>query len=355
MFEDKTAAVIHKEIMDDIPSKYDKTDGGFIFDATQPAAKQLNKAYSRMDDVAGLTDVENHHDEDLDKFVDQRTGQKRRAATHAIGIVEVDGNGLIQVDDLFQTPAGVQFSATAERLIRGSGQVPVRSVLAGDIGNVPAGQITEIPVSLAGINAVTNPEATSEGYERESDDELRQRYHERIQTPATSGNKWHYRNWAKEVAGVGAVRVIPLWAGDNTVKVVIIDSNMQPATDLLVKAVQDYIDPGITGLGDGEAPIGAFCTVASAMSRQIYINFNVVMEQGYDEQLIIDAVSANITEYLKRIAFQQNFISYAQIGGLILESDGVIDYSNLTVNDGIENIILTDEEVAVLGGVTIDS
>lgn len=356
VYEDKKKAVIHREIMDDIPSKYDKMPGSFIFDATRPAAEQFEKTYGNMEKVASLTDVENHHADDLDKFVEQRTGSViRRRATHAVGTVEVEGNGLIQPGDLFQTVSGVQFEAIEEKLIQGYGQVLIRSVLPGDVGNVPSGQITEMPVSLAGINKVSNPSPTTEGYAEETDASLRERYYERIQTPATSGNVYHYRNWAKEVPGVGGVRIVSLWSGDNTVKVIIIDSNMQPATVSLVEDVQEHIDPGITGLGNGEAPIGAFCTVVSAADRQIHVQFKVVKEQGYDDQLIIDAVSANITEYLKRIAFKQIFISYAQIGGLILESEGVIDYSDLTVNEGLENIILTDEEVATLGGVIIDN
>lgn len=349
----ETEQQIHERMMYNVDDAYDKSPGSFIWEANMAAAIEFSTAQEEIEYVESLMDVENLVGDELARFVNQRTGQERRMATHAIGTVEVEGNGLVRPNDLFQTSIGVQFEVTAEKLIQGIGQVPVRSVLPGSIGNVPAGQIIEIPVSLAGINNVTNSVPTGDGYEEESDDELRQRYYDRIQTPATSGNKWHYRNWAKEVSGVGAVRIVPLWAGPNTVKVIVIDSTMQSVSELLVKAIQDHIDPGKTGLGDGAAPIGAFCTVVSAIERPILVSFNVVMVQGYDDQLIIDAVSGKITAYLKHIAFQQNFISYAQIGGLILESDGVIDYSNLIVNDGIDNIILTDEEVATLGGVTI--
>lgn len=353
MFEDKKTAVIHEEMMDDIAKKYDKTDGSFVFDVTRPPAKQFKKAYENMGVVAGLTDVENLDGDELTKFVNQRTGQERRLATHAIGAVEVEGIGLINLGDIFQTPAGVQFESTQVKQIIASGTIRVRSVLPGKIGNVLANQIIEMPISLNGINTVTNYEPTAEGYDEESDADLRQRYYERIQTPATSGNIYHYRNWAKEVPGVGSVRVVPLWNGDNTVKVIIIDSSMQPATPTLVEQVQNHIDPGSTGLGDGEAPIGAYCTVVSAIAKPIDVNFKAVMDAGYDEQLIVENVSDKIITYLKSIAFKQTFVSYAQIGGLILESDGVVDYSNLTVNGDIVNIRITDEEVATLGGVTI--
>lgn len=61
--------------------------------------------------------------------------------------------------------------------------------------------------------------------DQETDDELRARYYIKIQTPATSGNAYHYRLWSKEVSGVGDAKVYPLWNGNGTVKVLIIDSN----------------------------------------------------------------------------------------------------------------------------------
>lgn len=38
---------------------------------------------------------------------------------------------------------------------------------------------------------------------KKSDDELRDRYFEKVSLPATSGSKYHYEQWAKEISGVG--------------------------------------------------------------------------------------------------------------------------------------------------------
>lgn len=353
MFENKTSPLIHAEMLNDISNEYDKTDGSFIFDATKPAANQLESAYSSMDEVVSLLDVENLSGEELTKFVEQRTGIKRRAATYATGLLEVQGNGMVTTGDIFQTESGIQFQATETVTITVSGMVNIKAVIAGNIGNVPANQITNIAISIQGINSVSNPSPTANGYEQESDDELRKRYYERLQTPATSGNKSHYINWAKEVSGVGDVKVFPLWNGDNTVKVVIIDSNLEPANNELVEIVQNHIDPGITGLGEGSAPIGAYCTVASAVPKNINISFTVTLLEGYTIETVQQNVSETVTNYLRSIAFKQNFVSYAQIGNYILDSEGVLDYSGLTVNGGTINIAVLDEEVAVLGGVNI--
>ena len=56
----------------------------------------------------------------------------------------------------------------------------------------------------------------------------------------------------------------PTWAGNNTVKLVIIDANKQPPSADLVAGAQGYMDPGVEGLGLGVAPFGAFTTVEGA-------------------------------------------------------------------------------------------
>jgi uncharacterized phage protein gp47/JayE len=297
--------------------------------------------------------IENLSGDELAQRVNERTGIGRKAATKAVGSVTVTGNGTINEGDLFETEDGIQFQATETKEIVNSGTVSIEALIAGVIGNVPANIITLFPVTLAGINTVTNPDPTYDGFEAESDADLLQRYYDRIRTPATSGNKNHYKNWAKEIPGVGDAKVFPLWNGDNTVKVIIINSERQPASAELVQQTQEYIDPGITGLGDGQAPIGAFCTVASALALDINVSFTVTLETGYTIEDVKVTVSANITEHLKEIAFVEDYVKYSQIGAIILNSEGVLDYTDLLVNNGTQNINIPSDNVAVLGGVTI--
>ena len=126
----------------------------------------------------------------------------------------------------------------------------------GSIGNIIAGNIKSFPVTLSGITAVTNTEAMTGGYDAETDDELRLRYLKKVSTPGTSGNKYHYMNWAMEIVGVGDVRVLPLWNGNGTVKVVIINANKGSADANLINEVEAYIEEN--------RPIGANVTVVSA-------------------------------------------------------------------------------------------
>ncbi|MEH7389661.1 baseplate J/gp47 family protein [Bacillus sp. JJ1474] len=357
MFENKTKETIHTEMLKTVSDNYDKTLGSFIYDSTEPVADQMSKGYKNLDVVVSKLSIDNLTGEELEKRVNERTGTTRKKATFATSLVTVNGQqgAVINIGDKVSSDT-VNYSFQESKVITSSGEVDVLVMcdVAGTIGNAPANSIKSFPITLQGLTSVTNKESVTNGYEAESDTELLKRYYERIQTPPTSGNKAHYKNWAKEVNGVGEAKIFPLWAGDNTVKVVIIDSNKSPASEDLVADVQDHIDPGITGLGDGEAGIGAFCTVVSAAGLAINISFSAVKDPAFTDQQRQISVEAKVNEYLNEIAFVDPQLSYAKIGALILSSDGILDYSNLLINGGTSNILINDEEVPVLGVITID-
>ncbi|SCY92939.1 baseplate J/gp47 family protein [Alkaliphilus peptidifermentans] len=354
MFKDKTSNKIHEEMMKDISNEYDKTEGSFIFDATKPPAIKLEEAYKDLDSIINKFNLENLAGDELEKRIHQTTGISRKPATKSIGQVELKGNGTVSEGDLFETESGIQFQATETKVITAAGLVKLQCTKAGSIGNVPANQIKLIPITIGGITDANNPEPTTGGFEAETDKALLQRYYERIKTPATSGNKAQYKNWAKEVQGVGDAKVFPLWNGDNTVKIVIIDSLKEPAGQEIVDRVQEYVDPGLSGIGEGTAPIGAFCTVVSAAAKPINVVFAANIDSGYTNEEILNNVKTSISKYLKDITFTESYVSYAIIGSLVLQAHGIQDYSNLTINGGTSNITIEEDEVAVLGEVVIN-
>lgn len=337
-----------------IPSKYDKREGSFIYDAVAPSAKALEYALGEVDKVEEKLDIENLFGDELEAYVYQRTGAKRLPATKAIGTLTASGNGVITIGDLFETESGIQFKATETVTISATGEVSIEAVLPGPSGNVPAEQITKIPITISGITNVTNANQTSDGFEEESDEALKTRYYERRRTPATSGNKAHYINWAKEVPGIGGAKVFSLWNGDNTVKVVVIDADKHPASLALVEEVQEYIDPGSRGQGEGQAPMGAYCTVESAVALSIDVNVTITRDPAYTLAETEENISSAIDNYLKSIALESEYVSYSNIGALIQFSNGVLDYSSLTINGGTTSILILSNEVAILGTVVVN-
>ena len=349
----KSADDIQNEMLSNISDSYEKSKGYFLWDILKAISIRIKELLESLQDVANSLDVENLSGEKLERFIYQRTCIKRREASYAKGVITVNGNGSVNEGDFFETEGFVRFKATESAEVINTADIQIQAINPGISGNVPAQTITKMPITITGISSCVNNAVTSEGYEAETDADLLIRYYERLQMPATSGNVYHYKQWAKEVQGVGDAKVFPLWNGDNTVKVVIIDQNRLPASKELVDSVQEYIDPEITGKGEGEAPIGAFCTVVSAEGKEINISLKITLASGYEQETVKLSIKNSVSQYLKSIAFASDYLSYAVVGATILDVDGVIDYSDLTINGDIKNIECGAEEVMVIGSVEL--
>ena len=335
---------IKEDMLKNIQNTVDKTQNSLIHDALSPASIEFALMYMNMDMIRRKLDIENLRGEELERFIYPRTGITRKYATKALTTVIVSGQegSKIKKGDLVGTGT-INFVSLEERIIGSSGQVSVFLSCEeyGSIGNVPANSITEFPNQISGLTDVYNPEPVINGYDAETDDELRQRYYDKLQRPGKAGNKYHYEEWAREVVGVGDVKVFPRWNGPLTVKVVIIDSSGQPASVDLVDRVFNHIE--------GERPFGANVTVASAEPVEINISVDLTISENYLLDEVKENIKTNISKYLKSIAFKKDYVSYAQIGSIILETEGVIDYTNLLVNDGTANVVIGNEEVAIMG------
>jgi uncharacterized phage protein gp47/JayE len=349
VYEDQTYDAIMARLLAAIPDTLDKREGSFIWDALSPAALELAQVYIQMDLMLQYGFAQTTYGQ----YLDYRAGEHgitRKVATQASGQVTISGsNGtVIAAGSLFATGAGVQFETLAEVTIgeAGSIEADIRSVEAGARGNVPTGSITEIPVSIAGVTAVTNANPTTGGTDQETDAALLERLLEKVRTPATSGNVAHYLQWAKSVSGVGDAIVFPIWDGNGTVKVVVIDANKEPASAEIVSDVEDYIAE--------VRPIGATVTVVAATALDIDVVATLSLATGAIVADVKTAFEAALVSYLQQIAFKQSYVSYAQVGSLLLDTPGILDYSNLTLNTGTGNVAIGDAQVAVKGTVTLN-
>lgn len=172
-----------------------------------------------------------------------------------------------------------------------------------------------------------------------------------------------YLSWAMEAPGVGGVQVYPLDRGANTVGVVLIDQFGKPASRELVEQVQTYIDPGSRGLGEGAAPIGAYCTVSAAEAVAVDLSVTVTAAPDADREAVTQGVRDRVGAYLTEIALEAYRpvlakdhayeASFARIGAAILDVPGVEDYTGLTVNGGTVNVKAASKQAAVLGEVVV--
>lgn len=343
-----TKELIQERLLGNVDNIYDKSIGGFFYDVTKTVSIEAEKIYTELDEVLKKAFVDTAEGEYLDKKVAEQ-GVYRKQATYASDEVVITGaaGAVIKKNDKVASDI-VNFVFLEDKAIDDTGKavVKVKCEKEGAIGNVPIGAIKYFPVTLEGLYTVKNETAFSNGYDVETDESLRQRYYDKVRTPATSGNKYHYINWAKEVIGVGDAKVFPLWNGNSTVKVLIVDSNKRAADNELINLVTEHIETN--------RPIGANVTVVSAVEKPINISITLIVDtKKYTFNDVKMAIEDNLKKYFSDIAFINNYVSYASIGNLIFNIDGVIDYSNLLVNGGTSNIGLTDEEIPVLGTVEL--
>lgn len=331
-------------LLSSVPDEYDISVGSFFYDILYPVAEQIyllqNKINNLSTNTFALTAV--------GEYLDRKTAEQgitRKAATCSKGTLKITGNrGEVVSKNAKVAADNMLFSVDETVSIPESGTVEVGAtcVSVGSAGNVRRGSINRFPVTLPGLTSVENITDFTGGYDAESDAALLERYLEKVSRPNVSGNKYHYIEWAKEVNGVGDVRVIPLWKGAGTIKVVIVNSDNQPADEALLSEVKAHIEK--------TKPIGADVTVVSATPLRINISVKLTANDVPNLQAKIESVIKN---YLSNDALKRSYISYAKIGSLILSVLGVEDYTDLKVNSGTANIQIADGAVPVLGSVVI--
>lgn len=354
---------ITKQLLQNLPDKYQKNVGELAWDFMRSISYALEGIWAKITYILGWKDLSTLNFEDMKRLVFQLRGIVAKTAQKATGELVLTGTGTVTAGDIFKTPAGLEFESLETVTVSEKATIKAQCSSAGEAGNVPAEQIT---VSTLQNFSVTNPAPFSGGYDDETKEELWARYLEDVQNPVVSGNIAHYRKDILTVSGVGKCKIKPLWNGDNTVKAVLSGSDGTPAAKSVVDAVQQLVDPYTLkedgtksgwGCGNGTAPIGAYFTAAAATAKNLTVAAKITYAPGYAKDTVNAAVSAAIKAYLKKIAFEQTFVSYAKIGEAIISAEGVTDYANLTLNGATANVTVedtdTDAEIAVLSTLTL--
>lgn len=336
-----------------IPAEYDRSEGSFPWDNLAAVAIEQDALYAEQSDILKQAFPQTCTIYEIMVLHAAAANITPNLATKAIAPVTLLGasGAIIPAGSLVSTQGGVQYETVAEAtIVSVSIDTTVRALVAGAAGNVPTGAISSIPVSIPGVSGVANASPARGGTELEDIESLRERILEAEQLPATSGNAAHYKVWAKDVDGVGDARVLPLWAGNGTVKVVLIDANKEPASGSIVTEAAAYIET--------KRPIGATVTAVAAIALDIDISATVTLDSGYTVLGVTPAVESAITAYLSGIAFKGPneapvAVSYAQISTAILSVPGVLDHTGLLVNTGTANIAVSNTQVAIKGTVTL--
>ena len=338
MFEKYTFEYILSQMLNRVSDEYDKREGSLMYIALAPAAAELAIIYTNLDAYVRSKWIATATDEDLDNFA-YMFGVERKRATYAI----VKGVFMDNTNRLMSLPLESRFSCNgvcyfATEVIS-AGVYELQAEIPGEGGNQTG---TLLPISYIENLATCNIESVLIfGENIEKDEVFRARLMKNITQRSQDGNIAQYIEWAEAFDGIGKAKVFPLSDGDIT-EVSIIDPQGHPASTVLINDFQNYLDPGTEGLGNGKAPIGAKIRVITAEALEISVSVEIA------GTVVEEDIKNSITEYLSKISFVKNAVSYFQIASEISNLNGVDEIQNFKINGGITDILIKENQVPML-------
>lgn len=356
--ENNSAEEIHKRMMNNLPADIDDMPGGFPYDFTKPAAEEKDEIINyHLVRALMIAFPQYAWDEWLDLH-GQQVHIYRHLPESASGKVAVTGTpgAVIAEGTVFCTPAtgsgpSIEFRATEEKEIGEDGTVlvSVSAMESGTGSNVPANTVTLMAKPDKNIIKVTNPEPIRGGTERESNDD----YYDRIAAEYANsltflGNDSDYIRWAKE-AGAGDCIVIPTAEGPGTVKLVLIDGNGQPANEMLVQDVYNYI---VSPEDRSKRLLPTACSkLVCGSATTVKVDY-VITGIVHNETTAIEQIKEDFTAAVKAVyasAKQQNILRYNDVRPIISDIAGVTDFDEFLMNGEMKNIRLSREEYPETG------
>lgn len=375
-----TYEYILTEALSKVPDNVDKREGSIIRDALSPCCYEAAKHILYLADIIEQTYIETANGLWLDGRVIEG-GITRDPATYAkkLGVFKT------QLDEPCQISIGQSFSTVGDTILNYTavqvyanedgdvvpGSYVMQCNTVGSVGNSYIGRI--VPNDY--IEKLASAEITTllyPGEEEESDDSLRERFLANLIKTAFGGNIAQYRQWAKEIPGIGGVQVYPVWAGGGTVKLSIIDTDYNSCSSEFCQTILEKFDPensgGETGLGLGIAPIGHKVTVSTPLPRTINVSGKITLLPGYKLETLMPDIKATLENYLLSLREawensddENNYSVTVYLGRInfaILNVKGVSSAYELKLNETDTDIKLTEtsllQEIPVLGTVSLD-
>jgi len=357
VYETQTFEAILKRMLDRVSDSIDKRPGSIIYDALAPAAAELAQMYAELD----INDRLSFADTASGEYLTRRAaefGVHRRPATKA----RREGHFFGANDSPIEIPTGSRYSIEGIHFVAvsriGAGVYVLECETPGVVGNQHFGNLLPIDF-VPGLVRAELGDVLVPGEDEESDEELRQRYYKAVNEPPFGGNVADYQQKINGIEGVGGVKVFPVWLGGGTVKCTIIASDWSAPSQQLVDEVQNAIDPSdISGQGYGLAPIGHHVTIAGVQPVTIDVATTVTLADGVTVGQVQGPIEEVIDAYLLGLRKAwvnepQLVVRVSQIEAAILTVPGVIDVTGTTLNGSTANVTLGEEDIPVLGTVTI--
>lgn len=282
-------------MLDNVPNDIDKREGSIIYDAVAPAAMVSAQQSLSLANIIRETYIKTAQGEFLDYRAVEH-GTNRYAATNTeVKAKFNDDNGNpvnVEVGDRFASIAESPIFYTVIKA-NDDGTAEMQAEEAGTSANSYLGQVLPVTpndnLAWAEITEVTIP-----ARDKETDDHLRARLLNSNSWVAYGGNVADYLDMTSKIHDVGATQVYPTWDGAGTVKLVILNNDLMPASQTLIKKVKEEIDPeDKTTEGYGLAPIDHRVTVTTAETLTVNVQINALLDAQH--------VTSNIEQQIKNV------------------------------------------------------
>lgn len=345
MWDNITPESITRDILRDLAAIVDVREGSYTADLVAPAALEIYKLYQSMNAAAPQFYI----DETSGPYIEKQGawyGITRKAGARAAVRLSFTGQAgaVVPEGSAFATIGGLRFVTTASAVL--PHDAPALAAEAGRAYNVEAGEISRQCISVPGVTAVKNPQAAQGGADAESDKALYERIHAHRSRPATSGNANHYMQWALELDGVGAARVVECKNGPGTVGVMLAGPSGGPVDEATVAAAAAHIE--------AVRPVCVAVEVTSARAFAVNVKAAVRLASGATLEQVRASLAEHLGEYLRKLTFAKYELPYNRIAYMLLDIPGVENYTLLTVNGGTGDIAIAADAVPVLGEVLVE-
>lgn len=272
-------------------------------------------------------------------------GIARKAAVSArgdVGFTGIDG-AVIPTGTTLQRGDETEVQTLVDGTIAGgTAKILVRAVVAGSAGNSAAGTTLQLVSPIPGVNATATvgSAALTGGADGESDESLRARLLDRIQTPPHGGAAADYVTWALEVPLVTRVWVAPQEQGIGTVTVRFVTDDAPGGLIPDAGKVQEVLEY----ISD-RRPVTADLFVVAPVP--VALNFTIQLTP--DTAAVRQAVEAELRDLLLRDAAPGATILISRIREAVSIAAGETDN---VVTVPAANVDHTTGQMSVFGAIT---
>lgn len=372
-FQNKDYDYFLRKMLDAVPDNIDKREGSIIYDALAPAALVMGQQSLDMANVIKETYIKTASGEFLDYRAIEH-GTSRYPATQIEAKAKVLNDKKepldnVQIGDKFASigDSPIFYAVTK---VNDDLTVELTAEVKGSSANSYIGQILPVtPNDLLSWAEIT--EITAPARNVESDDHLRARLLSSQSWIAYGGNVADYLDMTSKIDEVGAAQIYPTWNGGGTVKVVILNNDLMPASASLVQKVKNTLDPeDKQAEGYGLAPIDHAVTVTAPEELIVNVDISVKLDDTKVTRYVKDSITKAVESYFQSLRKDwaditqklgrgyQETIYRSKILSQVMLTEGVINAKLPSLNGRDADIDLvfnnSKSQLPVVGTVTIN-